>query len=392
MKRDRIVAIILIFLLLATIGLLSLNYTNNLPPTIEKITYGDKFNEDRSREVTLKIKKHNMKPVYCVFGHGKDKSEKILVKNNKCSYNVVTDSYKVYFVYNGDKEISYDQDFKIDGVLGVKFNNVKHYMALGESFNLDTELDSVGNMDYLTKYESTNPDIISVDENGIVTAHNLGSSTIKINVQGLEQSMDISVSNLIRPPVLDNKKKVVPCNAYTTEQVAELDRILESRVEVAGVGTRAAAVAVSRFLTLEFPYKIPYFYENGRISTTGVDGEGRYYRKGLYLGREKQNTIGKTMAGPASWGCPLTNYENNEWRKPNVRYPNGLDCSGYVSWILKNAGLDIGDIGAGFSHAYNYTEVGEFHVNSYELLHSGKVKPGDLIGWSYSYDRWYDRY
>ena len=381
MKKDRNIAILLIILLFITIGLLFVNYINNLPPTIEKITYGNKYFEDRSRKVTLKIHKRNLKAVFCQFIHGENISEKIPVKNGKCSYNVFTDSYKVVLEYSGNKSITYDKDFNIDGVLGIKFNHKKKYMALGETFNIEIVLDSVGDMDYHVVYSSSNPDIISIDEYGNVSGLQVGESKISAKLNDLNEEVNIKVSSLVRPPQLNNSKKVVPCNKYSKEEVNELDSILESRVEVAGVGTRAAAVEVSRFLTLEFPYKIPYFYENGRISTTGVDGEGRYYRKGLYLGSDKQKEITKVMAGPASWGCPLTNYEDNEYRTPNVRYPNGLDCSGYISWILKQAGLDLGDIGAGFSHRFNYTQVGELNQNTYELLHSGKVKPGDLIGW-----------
>ena len=381
MRKDRNITIILIVLLLATIGLLLNNYINNLPPTIKKITYADSYNEDRSRKVTLKLKKRNSKPVYCVFKHGDETSEKILAKNNKCSYNVVTDLYKVDIEFNNGKHTTYEEEFNIDGLLGFKLVNKKKYMALNETFNLGTQLDSVGYMDYLVKYSSSNEDIISVDQYGNLTGKQVGTATITVTANNITEKWDLKVSDLIRPATLNNKKKVVPCNQYSDEQLKELDDILASRVEIAGEGTRAAAVEVSRFLTLEFPYKVPYFYENGRISTNGVDGEGRYYRKGLYLGKAKQNEIEKVMVGPASWGCPLTNFEDDGYMKPNVRYPNGLDCSGYISWVLKQAGLDIGDIGAGFSSRYNYTQVGELNRNSYELLHSGKVKPGDLIGW-----------
>ena len=381
MRKDRNITIILIVLLLATIGLLVNNYYNNLAPTIKSITYADSYNEDRSRKATLKIKKRNSKPVYCVFKHGDEVSKKIKAKNNKCSYNVVTDTYKVELEYNNGKTITYDEEFNIDGLLGFKLVNKKKYMALNETFNLGINLDAVGYMDYLVKYSSSNEDIISVDNYGNLTGKQVGTSTITVTTNNITEKWDIKVSDLIRPATLNNKKKTVPCNKYSNEQIAELDDILASRVEIAGEGTRAAAVEVSRFLTLEFPYKIPYFYENGRISTNGVDGEGRYYRKGLYLGVDKQKQIEKVMVGPSSWGCPLTNFEDDGYMIPNAKYPNGLDCSGYISWILKQAGLDIGDIGAGFSSRYNYTQVGELNRNSYELLHSGKVKPGDLIGW-----------
>ena len=91
-------------------------------------------------------------------------------------------------------------------------------------------------------------------------------------------------------------------------------------------------VEAARFLTLHFPYKIEYFYENGRLGTNGIDGEGRYYHKGLYLNSSKYSTISKSKNGPKVWGCSL--YSTPVKRNDN----NGLDCSGFVSWALLNGG------------------------------------------------------
>ena len=381
-KKNKVVAILLIILLSITIGLLIVNKNYNTEPSVTKITYANKFNEDRTRKATLNIKRHNRNPIYCQFVDGTKKSSWIKAKNNKCSYDVVSKKYVVNIKYNDNKIVTYDTYFKIDDILGIKFNNKKKYMALGDTYNLETKLDYVGNMDTNIKYESSDSNIVSVDENGNITANNIGNAIVTATSSNdLKTSLEITTTNLLRAPTLNNNKKIVPCNKYSDEEVKLLDEILASRVEEAGVGTRAAAVAVSRFLTLEFPYKVPYFYENGRIGTNGVDGEGRYYRKGLYLGVNKENEIMTVMSGPSSWGCPLTNYEDNDYRKKYAKYPNGLDCSGYVSWILVNSGQDLGDIGAGFSSNYNYTQVGELNRNSYDLLHSGKVRPGDLIGW-----------
>lgn len=273
-KKNKIVSILLIILLFITIGLLVFNKVYNLEPKVVKISYANKFNEDRSRKVSLKIKKYNRNPIYCKFILGDNESDWIKLKNGKCSYDVISDKYEVKIKYNNDRTVSYKAFFKIDDILGITFNHHKKYMAIGETYNLETYLDSVGDVDTTVKYESSDPNIVSVDENGNITAHNLGTVTITGTTSNkLTTSFETSTTNLLRAPTLNNSKKIVPCNQYTNEQIEELDRILESRVEEAGPGTRAAAVAVSRFLTLEFPYKVPYFYENGRISTNGVDGE-----------------------------------------------------------------------------------------------------------------------
>lgn len=389
MKIDKknLAIIWIVVLLFIIILLLLVNQEYNREPSIISIKYANKFNEDRTRNITLNIKKHNSNDIYCQFMDDKKTSKWILVKNGKCSYGVKSFEYKINLRYNDNQIVTYNQAFNIDGILGIKINNRKKYLALGDTLSVDAKLDYVGDVDTTIKYKSSNPNVISIDDKGNIRANNVGSSKISVySSNKMSDEMEVISTDLIRVAVLDNNKEKVPCNAHSTEQVQMLDDILKSRVEEAGPATRAAVAVVSRFLTLEFPYKVPYFYENGRMTENGlqaiIEGEGRYYKKGLYLGVEKQNEITRVMAGPASWGCSLMNYEDDGYRKPNTYYPNGLDCSGYVSWVLYNAGLDLGDIGAGINPGvFDYTDAGEFQYNSYELMHSGKVKVGDLIGW-----------
>lgn len=163
-----------------------------------------------------------------------------------------------------------------------------------------------------------------------------------------------------------------------------LDEILAFRIEKVGYGTRAAAVEAARFLTLDFPYRISYYWESGRLNNTGkhyVDGEGRYYHKGLYLDESKYENIEASLFGPAMWGCKLMSYENDPPNfVPGVKYPNGLDCSGFVTWALLNGGFDVGDRGAGESPSKGQlTDLGEFKVLTNELIDSGAIKVGDLF-------------
>ena len=48
--------------------------------------------------------------------------------------------------------------------------------------------------------------------------------------------------------------------------------------------------------------------------------------------------------------------------------PNGLDCSGFVTWSLYNSGLDVGDIGAGINDKYKE----QYGIKS-QLLHAHRV-------------------
>ena len=130
-------------------------------------------------------------------------------------------------------------------------------------------------------------------------------------------------------------KEELKCGIYSKEENDLLDKILKDRINDAGYKTRAGAVEAARFLSMEFPYRIRYFSENGREATNGVQGEGRYYNEGLYLDESRFVNIKKPLRGPQPWGCQL-------WSDPSEGYrANGLDCSGFVSWAFLNGGFDM---------------------------------------------------
>ena len=382
-KQKRI--IILIALLLILLVLLFHLQLYNKEPFILKYKYANNYNLDKTLNVTLKLKTYNTNKIYCKFVSDED-SGWIKAVNNECTYPIKTGDYKIELKYNKDRIVEYDKKFNIDKVISIKINDNRKYVAVGGSFNIRATIDYIGDVDTSITYSSSNPDIISINENGDLTAHSEGKAVIIAKTSNnLKDKFEITSTGLIRPRRLDNSKDIVGCNVYTKEQVDMLDDILKSEVEKAGPGTRAGVVAAATFLPLEFPYKIPYFYENGRLTDTGtnlVDGEGRWYHKGLYLGQEKENTVSLILSGPSSWGCSLLNWEDDGHRKPGEYYPNGLDCSGYISWVLYNGGLDPGDYGSGISASEtDLTDLGEVKKINYELMHSGTVKPGDLIGW-----------
>ena len=136
----------------------------------------------------------------------------------------------------------------------------------------------------------------------------------------------------------------------------------------------------ARFLTLEFPRRISYFGENGRLTLSNglnIDGEGRYYKEGLFLNDSRYENISKSMYGPKTWGCVM-------YSSPNSKsMPNGLDCSGFVSWAFINAGLDIGDIGAGITPAKDFTDIGKkIYINN--SIENNRIVVGDLLSGSVS--------
>ncbi|MBQ3474620.1 MAG: Ig-like domain-containing protein [Bacilli bacterium] len=375
-KKKNKIALLLIFLLIIMI-LLILLHRYNRPPYIIGITYSDKYNENKTKTANVKIKNFSGNNIYCKFTNKDGSSKWVQAKDDICSYDVKTDDYEITLKYNGNIKVKFKEKFDIDGVISFSVTDKRKYIPVGDSFKLNTKLDYVGEKYSKVEYKSSDSNIANVDENGVVTGKSDGRVKISITGGGVKtDEFELISSSLIRSPSIDNYREVMPCNSFTKEQVDLLDSILATKIKDAGEGTRAAATEAARFITLELKYKIPYFYENGRRTFSyPVDGEGRYYFKGLYLGTDKEKLITNSVTGPASWGCPLRDAESGLMGR------NGLDCSGYVTWTLVQAGLDLGDIGAGITGARDYTDVGPFQRNSYNLLMSGKVSPGDLIGW-----------
>lgn len=269
-----------------------------------------------------------------------------------------------------------------DGVKSIKFKVDTFYLAIGESEKLNYDIESSKD-DYKLTWSSENEDIVAISDGKIIGV-NLGTSVVTLKSEsGKKAEVSVTVTDLIRKPELDDKKKFLPCHAYTEEEAHIIDEALRTRVLNKGEGTRAALIETIRFMTLSFKYKVSYFYENGRMHESGVrkaDGEGRYYHKGLYLSEDKFKDIKASHKGPAIWGCPLTNLQDHNRYKPGAKMPNGLDCSGFVTWSLYNSGLDVGDIGAGINDRHkDMSDVGEMHSLTYEYANSGDYKVGDVI-------------
>ena len=225
-------------------------------------------------------------------------------------------------------------------------------------------------------WESENENIATVDNNGNVKGVGYGTTYVDaISESGIVGKTKVIVSSFITKPVINTKKSYLACKQFTKDEADMIDQILFDRVDKAGYGTRAGVLAAARFLTLEFSYRIHYFYENGRLNNYApykhVDGEGRYYHRGLYLNESKFSELSASFVGPAIWGCDLQNYTDWGPYKIGNYYPNGLDCSGFVSWALLNGGFDVGDIGAGENANHNdLDDLGTKVTITNELMNS----------------------
>lgn len=249
---------------------------------------------------------------------------------------------------------------------------------------------------------STADNVCKIVDDMVITTGK-GYATIVASINDISKSIDVRVTDLYTLPDYDSANKSFLKETICDEEEAHmLDDVLEAKINEAGYGTRAGVVAAARFLSLEFPYKLAYFSESGRLDTYNgnriCDGEGRYYHSGLFLSEDKFNSLEATVYGPAYWGQffdeddsddhSLDDYYLYDGFEPSdigshlylSKRPNGLDCSGYVSWCYLNGGFDFGDMGAGGPGSYGMTDLGEMVYISNDLLQSDRIKAGDLVG------------
>ena len=251
---------------------------------------------------------------------------------------------------------------------------------------------------------SSSNESVAVIENGCVLTIGKGYATITATSGNNTKSIKINVTDLYTLPDISRDKPFLKETICDEGEAAVLDDVLAYKIYKAGYKTRAGVVAAARFLSLEFPYKLAYFSESGRLdNTTGTavcDGEGRYYHKGLYLSEDKYDDIEKSMYGPKYWGLFFIEDTTDDHSKDDFylydgfvpadigsdlylsKRPNGLDCSGFVSWCYLNGGFDFGDMGAGGIGSYGMTDLGELVYITDELVQSDRIKAGDLIGYS----------
>ena len=260
-------------------------------------------------------------------------------------------------------------------ITDIKLSKTKVYLAVNTIYTPTLVYNYEGIIDKRVTWTSSNPKVVSVNSGGSVKALKKGTADVCAHIMTEEVCMTVTSTKLItkKPKKFNYDKPYLTCNNYSKKENDLLDKILKDRIKTVGYKTRAGAVEAARFLALEFPYRITYFSENGRLATNGVDGEGRYYHKGLYLHKSRYKEIKKSMNGPAEWGCYMYSVPAHGQRR------NGFDCSGFISWVLYNGGFNVKDVGAGLSNSLDLTDYGKRKVFTSDLIKKKKIKVGDLL-------------
>lgn len=392
MKNKTIYIIVSIVLIVILILFIYGNFF--MAPYITNIEKRDSLQADDKVVINVNVKSYFFKlnkSTWCLLSDNeaipdKNSSEWIQSQNGYCSFTKDSGDYYIFVkdVYGNITDVKH-QPVKINKVLEINTDNDSYYLYIGSTDKINYELNTIGNVDSQVEFSSDDSNVVSVDNDGNIKGINKGNTVIKINSGNVTKDIKVYVTDYVNDPILSSNKPYISCGQFSDIDNLIIDKLLEKEVNKAGYGTRAGVVAAARFLTLQFSYRVHYFYENGRLNNYSpyfkVDGEGRYYHKGLYLSDSKKNDITNSLVGPKIWGCDLQNYTDWGPYVTGQYYPNGLDCSGFVTWALLNGGFDPGDIGAGVdSEHFDVTDLGERVAISNDLMNSGKVKVGDLIG------------
>ena len=384
-----ILSFLSIIIILIFIGITGFLTTSKIK--VKTISIDETINEDNTKTLEIEIYNPLKKKIYCLISDKEKLTESdtewIREKDNICSFNVNAGKFYIFIKDENNNIISTETDqIKSNKIVVLTLNTNKIYLTLGETYQIKTELTSIGEVDETIQYTSLDENIVTVTD-GLVTPISNGNTKIVVNTSNnIVKEIEVIVTDIYKKASLDNNTTKLPCGIYSKEQNDLLDDILKFKVqEAGGEGTRGAVVATSRFLVLEFPYRINYFFENGRLNNHPgrpyVAGEGRYYKKGLYLNEERFQYLEAIDEGPATWGCPLMNWQDESGYKPGVRYANGLDCSGFITWALYNAGLDVGDSGAGDTERTDdIGDLGKHNELTKDFVLNGSYKVGDLIG------------
>ena len=356
-----------IFIILAFIGLLYDRMT-------QKVSMTDAYVEDGNIVVVLD------REGQCLISDDMDDGEWVLSDENNVCIMPLIDQGNIYIrnKYDHLSEIHEDQRFCY--VESIRISSGDIYLAVGGTEIVDYDSSYIGIVNEPVLFSCTDEKVASVDPDGKVTALSPGTAVLTASYGDKQDSVEVTVTDLITVMAAeyDMSKPFLTCGVYSKEDNDLLDAILFSRVEKAGYHTRAGAVAAARFLAMEFPYRINYFTENGRLDSCSggyVDGEGRYYHRGLYLDPSRYENIDKnyTMSGPAPWGCPIFEYSYERTAR------NGLDCSGSMTWALVQAGYDPGDIGAGITPGCRaMSDLGERYWLA-DAVDNKTLKVGDLL-------------
>ncbi len=225
-------------------------------------------------------------------------------------------------------------------------------------------------------WSSSDPRIAMVDGRGAISALRVGECVVTIYSPetGVKANAKVTVirgensHSYYSGSQFSNSKPNIGPKTYSDEDWDRMEKEFFERIEDAGFGTRAACVEAALYLA-SLDYAVPYRgTPMNRAANIGI-----YPKLGFNRGWGRYCRLGKTV-----------DY-NGKHYDPSYWAVNGMDCCGFVSWVMVNGGVkDVGFQG-GVSPG-NYTKTS----NAIDFKDcKGIVQPGDLIcGYSNSLGRY----
>lgn len=254
--------------------------------------------------------------------------------SNKITYPV-TENGEYKFIINDRYGNSEEKIITVNNIS----SNLK---CFGSVSRYGTNLNVIG--DNLSNAKSFVWDIDGVKVNGNSVYKNslkaVNSACVTVNFDNSNTVVNCDItSDLSYKFVYDeyNQRPYISCDTYTANDRIKYESILKDSINKAGYGTRAGVVEAARFLVGGLSYKIKYL---------GPKNED--YRLGRY------DKIGLNIGYSDGWGCKVSGWTQ------------GMDCTNFVYWAFKQAGLELKGV---------YDGGNSYDVNS--VINSLKV--GDLL-------------
>ena len=229
---------------------------------------------------------------------------------------------------------------------------------------------------YLDDYKSG-----YISDDSLVYENSAGKVNVEVQDKaGNVYNMTCSIKEIIRPassakPSSSSKKvttttnnsgsgtgtytapsNLISCNGDRTKYNSDLLNI----VNTYGKRKRATAARIAKYISEDIGYRIPYFWAGGHW----------HYEWDGYTDREKFRGVSP------QWGCITKNYR--EYNGTDM-LPAGFDCTGFIAWVLFNAGFTYDEIGT-FSGNPVRTFLGKKTLTVIDFAGStGKIQAGDIV-------------
>lgn len=212
-------------------------------------------------------------------------------------------------------------------------------------------------------YESSNPSIITVDENGL--CHSLGAtgeSIVTVNIGSRKEEIRVRA---LCPSISHGQMVMKPGGLAYLEIMNSFPDIPFSYVSenenIAVVSQDGAVIGVT---------------EGETDIVVTVNGVLQSRCHVVVQKTTKQEEVFNNMLPffDVCLGLPYDFGDRSPLADTNGNGVNGIDCSGFVSWVLNSVGIGVGDL----------TAQGLYDISG--RISASEARPGDLVFFSGTYD------